>query len=561
MQPDDFQKELDERSVKSKKALEKRQEQNLSIRQTNAVINTVNQATRTLIDFQKSHQPKVSVTNQKLPKSIKTPDIQAVVQALENLKQPLQDNKPDDTKVIEALGKLNDSISKLPTSFPESPKPVETVTVKNQPDYKPDFDKLGKVLSRIDVKPVVNIPEEKPDDYTPILNSLSAVVEAVQAIKIPKVPTTDLEPLIEATAAVQSSIEALRFPIPNYVLPFKDSNGKATQVQLDASGNVPISGGSGGSGTQYTDGSATITHPIGTIPVYDNAGTITAVSAANPLPVSAVISTAGLATSANQTSEQTLIGAVTETTPTTDTASSGLNGRLQRIAQRLTSLIALLPGSLGQKARAASLAVTLSSEDITALTPSGTTSIAGIVDENLKQVNGVTVNVGTGAAGTGTQRVAVSSDSFPTSQAVTGTFFQTTQPVSAASLPLPTGAATAAIQTTQQSSLTSIDGKLSGALSVTGSTVGTSSAVVNVGQQTSNTTAVQLSASSTIPTNGIIVQAISTNTASVFIGGSGVTTSNGFELQAGQSAPFTSNLNTLYVIGSNASDKVCWDVA
>lgn len=36
-----------------------------------------------------------------------------------------------------------------------------------------------------------------------------------------------------------------------------------------------------------------------------------------------------------------MIGALTETAPATDTASSGLNGRLQRIAQRITSLIAL----------------------------------------------------------------------------------------------------------------------------------------------------------------------------------------------------------------------------
>lgn len=34
-----------------------------------------------------------------------------------------------------------------------------------------------------------------------------------------------------------------------------------------------------------------------------------------------------------------LIGSVTETAPTTDTASSGLNGRLQRIAQRLTTAL------------------------------------------------------------------------------------------------------------------------------------------------------------------------------------------------------------------------------
>jgi hypothetical protein len=66
-------------------------------------------------------------------------------------------------------------------------------------------------------------------------------------------------------------------------------------------------------------------------------------------------------------------------------------------------------------------------------------------------------------------------------QPVSGTFFQATQPVSATALPLPTGAATeatlllgatAAKQDTGNTSLSSIDGKLSGALSVTGSTVG-----------------------------------------------------------------------------------------
>ena len=89
---------------------------------------------------------------------------------------------------------------------------------------------------------------------------------------------------------------------------------------------------------------------------------------------------------------------------------------------------------------------------------------------------------------------------------------------------------------------------------------GTPSATINIGQTTSAVTAVQLSATSTIPTNGLIIQALSTNTASVFIGGSGVTTANGFELTAGSSLTITSNLNTVYVIGSNATDKVCWSV-
>lgn len=78
----------------------------------------------------------------------------------------------------------------------------------------------------------------------------------------------------------------------------------------------------------------------------------------------------GAATAANQSSELTLIGAVTETAPASDTASSGLNGRLQRVAQRLTSLIALFPASLGTKTAAASFPVVIASDQILPL-PTG----------------------------------------------------------------------------------------------------------------------------------------------------------------------------------------------
>lgn len=75
-------------------------------------------------------------------------------------------------------------------------------------------------------------------------------------------------------------------------------------------------------------------------------------------------------------------GSLTETAPATDTASSGLNGRLQRIAQRLTSLIALLPTSLGQKAKASALAVTLASdEDLLSRLPSALVTSALSVTE------------------------------------------------------------------------------------------------------------------------------------------------------------------------------------
>lgn len=183
-----------------------------------------------------------------------------------------------------------------------------------------------------------------------------------------------------------------------------------------------------------------------------------------------------------------------------------------------------------------------------------------------------------------------------------------TSPVSAASLPLPSGAATSALQTTANTSLSSIDAGIPTALGQTtksasmpvtlasdtgtlpvqdsaaesslstiatntGSSAtsanqtngsqrtGSSSAAVNVGQQTVNTTAVQTSITSTVPTNGILIGALSTNSASIFIGGSSVTTSTGAELTPGSSLPFTCNLNTLYIISAaSTSDKIWYSV-
>ena len=89
----------------------------------------------------------------------------------------------------------------------------------------------------------------------------------------------------------------------------------------------------------------------------------------------------------------------------------------------------------------------------------------------------------------------------------------------------------------------------------------TPSATINIGQTTSAVTATQLTASSIAMTNGVVIQALSTNTASVFIGNSGVTTANGFELTAGSSLTISpSNINLVYVIGANATDKICWSI-
>jgi hypothetical protein len=97
-----------------------------------------------------------------------------------------------------------------------------------------------------------------------------------------------------------------------------------------------------------------------TISVRDGTGTPTTVNNVNSGRQNAIDSSASVL--ANE--DFAAIGALTETAPTTDTASSGLNGRLQRIAQRLTSLIGLLPASLGIKTAANSLSIAPASDAV-----------------------------------------------------------------------------------------------------------------------------------------------------------------------------------------------------
>lgn len=121
----------------------------------------------------------------------------------------------------------------------------------------------------------------------------------------------------------------------------------------------------------------------------DSTGHQKPVSAANPLPVTGGGGGGGDASAANQATQITQLGALTETAPATDTASSGLNGRLQRVAQRLTSLIALLPASLGAKAGSGSFSVVPATDGT--FTVTGTVA-SGATDSGNPQKMGAVYN-------------------------------------------------------------------------------------------------------------------------------------------------------------------------
>lgn len=88
-----------------------------------------------------------------------------------------------------------------------------------------------------------------------------------------------------------------------------------------------------------------------------------------------------------------------------------------------------------------------------------------------------------------------------------------------------------------------------------------SRSAIAYGQVEVGTTAIALP-SQTIPSGfHLVVKALSTNGAAVYVGDSNVSTSNGFELSAGEAVVLrVDNANVVYVVAASGTQKVCWIV-
>jgi len=113
---------------------------------------------------------------------------------------------------------------------------------------------------------------------------------------------------------------------------------------LTGSGNFKVSIQEQSSALSIQDDGGSITVD-GTVTANAGSGTFAVSASSLPLP-SGASTEVTLLSRLSEADFDSKIGSLTETAPGTDTASSGLNGRLQRIAQRLTSVISLIPSAL-----------------------------------------------------------------------------------------------------------------------------------------------------------------------------------------------------------------------
>lgn len=157
--------------------------------------------------------------------------------------------------------------------------------------------------------------------------------------------------------------------------------------------------------------------------------------------------------------------------------------------------------------------------------------------------------------------------------AVTGTFWQTTQPVSLASVPshAVTNAGTFAVQESGAAltALQLIDNMISGSEAQVDIVAALPAGTNVIGEVLIAPETVVYNGTKTVPTvtaetiagsqacHSVTIKALSTNTVAVYVGATGCTTANGFELLAGESVSLDiANLATVFVISGSAAQVV-----
>lgn len=175
---------------------------------------------------------------------------------------------------------------------------AEKVSSKETPsgDPKPVLDAMERISksferSTLSLEKAVSSTGQ-PDN--------SGVIDAIKSI-----PTVDTSELVSQMKQLSEDLKAKKFSMPSGFVGGsigRENKSGDLRVQLvNPDGSDYSGGGSGGSGTEYTNGATAPANPVGGTITFNDGGTMRAVSVAKPLPVLASISTAGLATDTIQT--------------------------------------------------------------------------------------------------------------------------------------------------------------------------------------------------------------------------------------------------------------------
>lgn len=450
-----------------------------------------------------------------------------------------------DKDFIAAVGKLSKVVDA-----------IGNIRVSSDDEIRKALDTLSIVLRTMDIKPTVNVAptpvtvEEREIDLQPLIKVLKTL-----ETKAPKVTVNvDNDEVTKGLEKVHKAINGLSFPVPNYVLPYS-KDGKASQVVLDSSGNVPVSGAvtvaslplptgaatsanqtdgsqltqivdSGGEPVTVTGGkldvNATISGTGGGTASVDDAAFAVGIDTGTPTmslfddvaPDSINEGDVGVTRmSANRNAYTTIRDAAGNERGVNVTAGNALTVDASATTQPVSGTVTANIGTVATLATAskqdtgnASLssidgkitAVNTGAVTISSALPAGANNIG---DVDVLTVNGIAPAFGSGARSASTQRVTIATDD---SVPVTGTFWQATQPVS--------GTVTANLSATDNNVLDSIDVSTASKY-ITG---------IGHGVKTVTTAGTDVALASSTACKTVTIQSQTDNTGLIAVGASGV---------------------------------------
>lgn len=220
--------------------------------QLNALESTMVQAFGALIQFMQGNTSKTEVVNQL--KSISTPDVDKVVQAVSKLDKDILSNKLDLKPVTDALNGMKRELGLIPKSLPKIPEAKDSVKVTNLKEIQLDTSDVVKAIKDLKLVAEAPIINEKEVDLKPlqsIMLDLLKVVQSQKPVEIPKfpeIPKTDLtkvEKKLDTSNKLLKEITEKRFGGGGggggNGTPYIDDTGKASYVELSSDGSIPVS--------------------------------------------------------------------------------------------------------------------------------------------------------------------------------------------------------------------------------------------------------------------------------------------------------------------------------
>jgi predicted ATP-grasp superfamily ATP-dependent carboligase len=222
--------------------------------QLNALEGTMVQAFNALIKYMDGKTTKTEVVNQL--KSISTPDVDKVVQAVSKLDKDILSNKLDLKPVTDALNGMKRELGLIPKSLPKIPEQKDSVKVTNLDEVKLDTSEVVSAIKalKLDVKaPIINEKEVDLKPLQTIMLDLLKVVQSQKPVEIPKFPEIPVTDLSKVETKLEKSNKLLKEIVDKPIggggggggngTPYIDSTGKPVNVELTVDGKIPVEAG------------------------------------------------------------------------------------------------------------------------------------------------------------------------------------------------------------------------------------------------------------------------------------------------------------------------------